>query len=224
MLLTWQRIAPVPTAPRRMSAGARVDNAAAIAIGAPQSRRPSAKPPASRRRAARAATTSAPADAADAHRGVQPADTRIAAVQEAQREYDEQHLERSLDDCLRGAQSDDHPKSRAAEHSREAGRQLREEPRPLCLRRRLVARDLDDECCRPEEQCRLEREDRGGPLSARRTPPIAGPANMPTLDTVLPTRFAAVSSSGESTRDGMRAACAGARTRRRSSRSPRAGR
>ena len=48
-----------------------------------------------------------------------------------------------------------------------------------------------------------------GVLSTRRIPPIAGPANMPTLDTVLPTRFAAVSSSGESTSNGMRAACAG---------------
>ncbi len=48
-----------------------------------------------------------------------------------------------------------------------------------------------------------------GPLSASRTPPSAGPANIPTLEIVLPTRLAAVSSSGESTSDGSRAACAG---------------
>ena len=48
-----------------------------------------------------------------------------------------------------------------------------------------------------------------GPLSARRTPPSAGPANMPTLEIVLPTTFAAVSSSGEFTREGSNAACAG---------------
>ena len=41
-----------------------------------------------------------------------------------------------------------------------------------------------------------------GPLSAERTPPSAGPANMLTLEIVLPTRFAAVSSSGDSTSDG----------------------
>ena len=61
MLLTWTRIAAVPTRPRRTSAGARVDTAAATAT-APQRRIPRAKPPASRRRAARAtATIAAPA-------------------------------------------------------------------------------------------------------------------------------------------------------------------
>ena len=48
-----------------------------------------------------------------------------------------------------------------------------------------------------------------GPLSASRIPATAGPANMPMLEIVLPTTFAAVSSSGESTSVGISAACAG---------------
>ena len=48
-----------------------------------------------------------------------------------------------------------------------------------------------------------------GPLSARSTPPRAGPANIPTLEIVLPTTFAAVSSSGVFTREGSNAAWAG---------------
>ncbi len=49
-----------------------------------------------------------------------------------------------------------------------------------------------------------------GPLNASRIPAMAGPAKMPTLLMVLPTTFAAVSSSGESTSVGIRAAWAGA--------------
>jgi hypothetical protein len=48
-----------------------------------------------------------------------------------------------------------------------------------------------------------------GPLSASSTPPSAGPANIPRLEMVLLTTFAAVSSSGVSTREGSRAPCAG---------------
>src|SRR5438552_2734310 len=48
-----------------------------------------------------------------------------------------------------------------------------------------------------------------GVLTASRIPPRAGPANIPTLETVLPTRFAAVSSSGVLTSEGRSAACAG---------------
>jgi hypothetical protein len=48
-----------------------------------------------------------------------------------------------------------------------------------------------------------------GPLTASRTPPSAGPANIPTLVIVLATTFAAVSSSGVSTSDGSSAPCAG---------------
>ena len=48
-----------------------------------------------------------------------------------------------------------------------------------------------------------------GPLSASRIPATAGPANIPTLEIVFPTTFAAVSSSGESTSVGISAACAG---------------
>ncbi len=48
-----------------------------------------------------------------------------------------------------------------------------------------------------------------GPLSASRMPPRAGPANIPTLEIVFSTTFAAVSSSGVFTREGIRAACAG---------------
>jgi len=48
-----------------------------------------------------------------------------------------------------------------------------------------------------------------GVLTARKIPPRAGPTNIPTLAMVLPTRFAAVSSSGVLTREGRSAACAG---------------
>ena len=48
-----------------------------------------------------------------------------------------------------------------------------------------------------------------GPLNARMTPPIAGPANMPTLEIVFSARFDAVSSSGVDASDGSSAACAG---------------
>ena len=44
---------------------------------------------------------------------------------------------------------------------------------------------------------------------ASSTPASAGPANMPTLVTVFITAFAAVSSSGVSTREGRSAPCAG---------------
>jgi len=42
---------------------------------------------------------------------------------------------------------------------------------------------------------------------ARSTPPIAGPANIPTLEIVFRARFDAVSSSGVRARPGSRAAC-----------------
>ena len=43
-------------------------------------------------------------------------------------------------------------------------------------------------------------------------PPIAGPANIPTLATVFIAAFAAVSSSGLDTSDGRSAPCAGAKS------------
>ncbi len=46
-------------------------------------------------------------------------------------------------------------------------------------------------------------------VAANRSPPSAGPANVPTLSIVLPTAFAAVSSTGVLARDGVSAACAG---------------
>ena len=48
-----------------------------------------------------------------------------------------------------------------------------------------------------------------GPAKARNTPPIAGPANMPTLEIVLSARFDAVSSSGVVASVGSNAASAG---------------
>ena len=46
------------------------------------------------------------------------------------------------------------------------------------------------------------------PATTRSSPPSAGPANRPMLSTVLATTFAAVSSSGVETSDGVNAACA----------------
>ena len=51
-----------------------------------------------------------------------------------------------------------------------------------------------------------------GPLTARRSAPSAGPANEPTLSSVLEETFAAVSSSGVRASEGRSAASAGRKT------------
>ena len=70
-------------------------------------------------------------DAADAHRGVQPAEGGVAAVQQPQREHDEQHLERSVDDRLGAAQPDHDAQRGPVDDGRESGRQLGQEVGPL---------------------------------------------------------------------------------------------
>ena len=51
-----------------------------------------------------------------------------------------------------------------------------------------------------------------GLVNASSNPPMAGPAKLPTLSTVLATTFAALSSRGSRTSDGSSAAWAGRKT------------
>ena len=152
-------------------------------------------------------------EAADAHAGVEPADRTVAAVEETQGEHDDQDFERTCDEGLRRRQPDDDPQRRV--------RADRVEPRE-----QLGAADGARSSPAGGESCGMRNEERCGPrklaaltaktapglLTASSAPPTAGPTNMPMLETLFMTAFAAVSSSGDATSDGSNAPWAGAKT------------
>ncbi len=208
-LFTWTKIAPAPRAPTRTSAGAREDTAAQSASGTADSRSPIANPPASRRRVARAATTTAPtmlpmpmAVFSQPRLALPPCRSRMASTTSSTSSAPSMTACAELSPTrTRRAGFRSTVENPAVSSALKSGRSARSGGLSRGTRRTNAT---DQSVSAP-----VSAKTAAGPLSARRTPPRAGPANIPTLEIVLPTTFAAVSSSGVSTRDGSNAAWAG---------------
>ena len=148
--------------------------------------------------------TDEPAEqAADAERGVEPADARVArrAARGSRPRRSPPRARRRRTSARRSARSrsaDGGP--RRSRGTRPAARcRSRARPRAPAARRAAgrATHTADQRYDAPASA-----KTSHGPLNARMTPPIAGPANMPTLAIVFSARFDAVSSSGVAASDG----------------------
>ena len=120
------------------------------------------------------------------------------------------HLERAGDEHLRAVNPTTTCRRRSARDRAEAGEQLRADRARRPVRAGGVSggspsTQAADQRYAPPVSAKTS----DGPLTARSTPPIAGPANMPTLEIVFSARFDAVSSSGVRRERRRSAACAG---------------
>ena len=152
--------------------------------------------------------------AADAHRGVEPADGRCPSVEKIEGGHDDEDSESPVDERLRGEQRP------AASRARGSG--PRAESRPLCRPRRVAplapsAASATGSATRiptisaadQTKLAALTAKTTSGLVATSSRPPSAGPANAPTPSSVLDATFAAVSSAGVRASTGSNAACAG---------------
>ena len=210
MPLTGTTVAPTPTRPTRTRLTGRKVSAAAAASGTPKQRMPAANPPARRRRVERTATATAPATLP----------TPIAVVSQPKPALPawSSRIASTTSSTLSDPSTID-TAAVSPTTTRSAGRRATDtipavssgRNRECSLRsggssRRTCSTKAIDQ----RKNAPLRAKTAAGPLTTSSTPPSAGPTNIATLEIVLPTRFAAVSSSGVSTSDGRRAAWAGA--------------
>ena len=155
----------------------------------PRAATPSRKSPASRLRPRARHRRAPPSSAADAERGVEPADARVARVRArgSRRRRSAPRTRRRRASARRSARRRRADAGRRA-IARKPGRaaRCRSRARPRRLRRRVARRAPSTQSRRPEiRRRRRARRRADGPLNASTTPPIAGPANMPTLAIVF---------------------------------------
>ena len=132
MPVTSTSVLPMPMTPKRRSASAKLSDAASSDERDPEDGETEAEVAGEPLARGEHDADEAAEQAADAERGVEPADARVARVQHADRVDDDHHLERTGDEHLRAGQPDRRP---AGGGPRAIARKPASSSSPIALRR-----------------------------------------------------------------------------------------